>query len=112
MSKETKSPTNRSPLTEEQIRSHTIGALKPLSSPILIVDYDRHWPVLFGRGGQIRVALGHLVLRIEHTGSTSVPGLVAKPIIDILLIVADSVDEKWRFFTNKAAARKWRSGFR
>jgi GrpB-like predicted nucleotidyltransferase (UPF0157 family) len=37
--------------------------------------------------------LGVRALRIEHTGSTSVPGLVAKPIIDIVLVVADSADE-------------------
>jgi GrpB-like predicted nucleotidyltransferase (UPF0157 family) len=37
--------------------------------------------------------LGERVLRLEHVGSTSVPGLVAKPIIDILLVVADPADE-------------------
>ena len=42
---------------------------------------------------RIRAVLGSRALRIEHTGSTSVPGLAAKPIIDILLVVADSADE-------------------
>ncbi len=94
MSKETKPLDNRPPLTEEQIRTHTIGALKPLSSRILIVDYDPKWPELFGREAvRIRAALGHRALRIEHTGSTAVPGLVAKPIIDMLLVVIDSADE-------------------
>ena len=94
MSKETKPLANRSPLTEEQIRSHTIGTLKPLSSRILIVDYDQQWPELFGREAvRIRAALGNRALRIEHTGSTAVPGLVAKPIIDMLLVVIDSTDE-------------------
>jgi GrpB-like predicted nucleotidyltransferase (UPF0157 family) len=37
--------------------------------------------------------LGHRALRIEHTGSTAVPGLVAKPIINMLLVVIDSADE-------------------
>lgn len=43
----------------------------------------------------IRDALGDTLLRIEHVGSTSVPGLAAKPIIDILAVVADSTDEAW-----------------
>jgi GrpB-like predicted nucleotidyltransferase (UPF0157 family) len=45
--------------------------------------------------------LGDRALRIEHVGSTAVPGLVAKPIIDILLVVADSADEQ-----SYAAARE------
>ena len=85
---------NRTPLTEEQIRAYTIGELKPLSGRILIVDYDPQWPELFEReADRIRAALGRLALRIEHTGSTSVPGLAAKPIIDVLLAVTDSSDE-------------------
>jgi len=80
--------------TEEEIRAHTIGELKPLSSRILIADYDPRWPELFAREAErIRSVLGTLALRIEHAGSTSVPGLAAKPIIDLLLVVADSADE-------------------
>jgi GrpB-like predicted nucleotidyltransferase (UPF0157 family) len=94
MSKEAQRLDNRTPRTEEEIRTHTIGELKPLSSRILIADYDPQWPELFGReADRIRAALGDLALRIEHTGSTSVPGLVAKPIIDILLVVTNSADE-------------------
>lgn len=94
MSKEARQLDNRTPRTAEEIRTYTIGELKPLSSRILIADYDPQWPELFGReADRIRAVLGDLALRIEHTGSTSVPGLVAKPIIDILLVVADSADE-------------------
>jgi GrpB-like predicted nucleotidyltransferase (UPF0157 family) len=65
-----------------------------LSSRILIVDYDPHWPKLFVReANRIRSVLGSRVLRIEHAGSTSVPGLAAKPIIDLLLAVANSAKE-------------------
>ncbi len=86
---------NRIPFTEGQIRAHTIGELKPLTCPIRIVDYDPQWPELFGReADRIRAVLGSQSLQIEHVGSTSVPSLVAKPIIDILLVVADSADEK------------------
>jgi hypothetical protein len=57
MSKETKLLANRLPLTDEQIRTHTVGALKPLSSRILIVDYDPQWPELFGREA-VRIRAG------------------------------------------------------
>jgi len=82
------------PHTEEEIRAHTIGELKPLSSRILIVEYDPRWPELFAReADRIRSVLGSRALRIEHVGSTSVPGLAAKPVIDLLLVVADSAEE-------------------
>jgi GrpB-like predicted nucleotidyltransferase (UPF0157 family) len=88
-------PDNRTPLTEKQIRAHTIGDLKPLSGRILIVDYDPRWPELFAReADRIRAVLGNRAMRIEHAGSTSVPGLAAKPIIDLILAVADSADEE------------------
>jgi GrpB-like predicted nucleotidyltransferase (UPF0157 family) len=93
MSKETP-PLNNPPLTEEQIRARTVGELQLLAGTIPIVDYDPQWPELFEREAErIRAALGRRALRIEHTGSTSVPGLVAKPIIDVLLVVTNSGDE-------------------
>jgi GrpB-like predicted nucleotidyltransferase (UPF0157 family) len=82
------------PLTEEQIRALTIGELRPLESRISLADYNPHWPELFRREAErIRGVLGSAVLQIEHTGSTSVPGLAAKPTIDMLLVVTDSADE-------------------
>lgn len=94
MSKRTEPIARHLPLTEEQIRTHTIGALKPLSSRILIVDYDPQWPELFGwEADRIQAVLGCRALRIEHIGSTSVPGLVAKPVIDVVLVVGDAGDE-------------------
>ena len=61
---------------------------------ISIVDYDPRWPELFRReADRICASLGERALRLEHTGSTSVPGLPAKPIIDITLVVADSANE-------------------
>jgi GrpB-like predicted nucleotidyltransferase (UPF0157 family) len=57
---------------------------------IVIVDYDPSWPKRFeAQRERIIKALGPALLRIEHIGSTSVPGLAAKPIIDILVSVAD-----------------------
>ena len=65
-----------------------------MSSQIQIMAYDPLWPGVFRReAGRIRALLGCRALQIEHTGSTSVLGLAAKPIIDILLVVTDSSDE-------------------
>jgi GrpB-like predicted nucleotidyltransferase (UPF0157 family) len=61
---------------------------------IVIVDYDPRWPAQFQRHAQILLGvLGSGALVIEHVGSTSVPQLAAKPIIDIDVLVKDSSDE-------------------
>lgn len=79
---------------EAELRAVTLGELQPVSGPIELVEYDPAWPGLFDREAErIREALGERVLVLEHTGSTSVPGLTAKPIIDIALAVPDSADE-------------------
>jgi GrpB-like predicted nucleotidyltransferase (UPF0157 family) len=65
-----------------------------LSAKVVLVDYDPRWPQIFRlEAARIRAVLGEQALRIEHTGSTSVPSLAAKPIVDMLLTVADSADE-------------------
>jgi putative glutamine amidotransferase len=57
-----------------------------------IVDYDPTWPRLFDEeAARIRAALGDVAVRIEHVGSTAVPGLAAKPIVDIQISVASMV---------------------
>jgi len=82
------------PHTEEQIRATRLVELKPLVGRIVLADYDPAWPRLFEREAQrVRAALGDRALSIDHVGSTAVPGLVAKPIIDMVLAVADSADE-------------------
>lgn len=85
---------DRPPTTEAQLRAVTIGEVKRLSGPVALVDYDPAWPNLFAREeARIRAALAERALLLEHVGSTSVPGLAAKPWIDIVLAVADSGDE-------------------
>lgn len=72
----------------------TIGGAQPLTKPIELREYDPEWPHLYGREeARIRTILGDRVRRIEHAGSTSVPTLPAKPVIDIVLEVPDSADE-------------------
>lgn len=61
---------------------------------LVVADYDPAWPERFAElEGRIRAALGATALVVEHIGSTSVPGLAAKPIVDVLLVVADVDDE-------------------
>lgn len=61
---------------------------------IEIVDYKDNWPVEFREiAARLRAGLGPLALRIDHIGSTSVPGLPAKDVIDIQITVA-ALDER------------------
>jgi GrpB-like predicted nucleotidyltransferase (UPF0157 family) len=77
---------------EERLREVIIGEIEPQA--IVVADYDPVWPQRFRQEeARIRAALGGAALSIEHIGSTSVPGLAAKPIVDILLVVKDSANE-------------------
>ena len=72
--------------------SRLIGGIE--QREIVVAEYDPAWPGRYEAHARvIRDALGGTLLRIEHVGSTSVPGLAAKPIIDILAVVPDSADE-------------------
>lgn len=62
-----------------------------MPEPVVIVDYDPAWPHAFARRrDRVREALGGLAQAVEHVGSTAVPGLAAKPIIDMDVVVAES----------------------
>ncbi len=85
---------NQTPLTDEEIEAAVVGEAEQTYRPIVLVDYDPEWPPLFTREQtRIRAALGDRALLVEHAGSTSVPGLPAKPVVDIVLAVSDSSDE-------------------
>ena len=61
---------------------------------VVLVEYDERWPAAYDREeSRIRKALGDAALGVHHAGSTSVPGLTAKPVIDAVLVVADPTDE-------------------
>lgn len=77
---------------EERIKEVLVGEIE--APEIVVAEYDLAWAERFRREeARIRAALGGTALSVEHIGSTSVPGLAAKPIVDILLVVEDSGDE-------------------
>ena len=79
---------------EEEMQAAHVGVMRVHNAPITLMEYSDEWPTLFSReADRVRAALGERVLMLEHVGSTSVPGLAAKPIIDVILAVADSADE-------------------
>ena len=84
----------RTPISDEELQRALIGPVVPHNGPVTLAEYDPAWPLLYSReASRIRSALGSSAILIEHAGSTSVPGLAAKPIIDIVLAVPDSADE-------------------
>jgi GrpB-like predicted nucleotidyltransferase (UPF0157 family) len=81
-------------MSDEQIRAASVDGAPPQYLEIVVADYDPEWPRWFERAAEgIRAALGEAALEIHHVGSTSVPRLAAKPLIDINLVVADTTDE-------------------
>ncbi|HEY1603466.1 MAG TPA: GrpB family protein [Pirellulales bacterium] len=84
----------RMPAIEADIEARTIGGARLHGGPVILAEYDFAWPDMFAReAARVTQVLGDKAITIEHVGSTSVPGLAAKPIIDILMEVADSNDE-------------------
>jgi GrpB-like predicted nucleotidyltransferase (UPF0157 family) len=80
--------------TPEQSATSLVGEPPKRWESIVIEDYDPAWVDRFAAAGPpLREVLGDLVVGIEHVGSTSVPGLPAKPIIDIDLLIDDTSDE-------------------
>jgi GrpB-like predicted nucleotidyltransferase (UPF0157 family) len=93
-SEDTKGPGAKKATTDEYLRMVTIGERKPHNNTIHLAPYDPNWPLLFEvLASRIRHALSGKVILLEHVGSTSVPGLSAKNVIDMVLAVVDSADE-------------------
>jgi GrpB-like predicted nucleotidyltransferase (UPF0157 family) len=81
-------------MSDDYLRDVTVGELPPQYQDVVIANYDAEWPRWFEQAAAtIREALGDEALEVQHVGSTSVPGLPAKPLIDINLVVADTTDE-------------------
>ncbi len=68
----------------------------PLGVPrnkAVVVPYDPHWPVLFEEErAHIASAIGHIVAGVHHVGSTSIPGMAAKPILDMAVLLREFED--------------------
>ena len=67
-----------------------VGPPDVLDGPVVLVEHRSEWADQFAtEAARIRGALGDRVVVLEHVGSTSVPSLLAKPLLDVLLVVAD-----------------------
>ena len=79
---------------ERELAAVTVGPVARLAGQIEIEPYDPTWPSIYElERSRVADALDPLPITVEHVGSTSVPGLAAKPKIDMLLVVPDSSDE-------------------
>jgi GrpB-like predicted nucleotidyltransferase (UPF0157 family) len=80
-------------LTPEETVEAILAQTASKRSPVVVAGYDEKWPALFEQLAQpVRAALAELGAQVEHVGSTSVPGLAAKPIIDIDVVVRSADD--------------------
>jgi GrpB-like predicted nucleotidyltransferase (UPF0157 family) len=86
---------DKPPETDAEMAAiHVGGAVRPHDAPVYLAPYDAAWPVQYeAEAAKIQAALGERALVLEHVGSTSIPGMAAKPILDIVLGVPDSSDE-------------------
>jgi GrpB-like predicted nucleotidyltransferase (UPF0157 family) len=81
--------------SDAEIAAARIGPVEVLNTTVTLVPYDAEWPGAYEReAARVREILGERVVLLEHAGSTSVPGLSAKPVIDMVLAVADTADER------------------
>lgn len=86
----------QTPMTDDEIEAASLGAAQQVNGQVTLGEYDPRWLAVYEReaalidAGPTDSGGPH---RLEHVGSTSVPGLPAKPVIDMLLIVADPGDE-------------------
>jgi GrpB-like predicted nucleotidyltransferase (UPF0157 family) len=80
-------------LTAEETVEAILAQTPSLPSPIVVVDYDETWPARFAEVAHLaRDAVADFGAEVEHVGSTSVPGLAAKPVIDVDVVVRSPDD--------------------
>lgn len=85
------------PAQDEQLRQAWVNEPPRLSGRVQLAEYDPSWPGWYEREARtIRAALADRVLLLEHIGSTSVPGLAAKPVIDLIVAGIAPEDEAAR----------------
>lgn len=82
------------PFAPNADRSVPVNTPTPVDGQVVLLEYDPAWEQMYeAEAAIVKHALEEKALMVEHIGSTAVPGLIAKPCIDILLAVADSADE-------------------
>jgi GrpB-like predicted nucleotidyltransferase (UPF0157 family) len=80
-------------LTPEETVAEVLAQTRSTRSPVVVADYDDGWPLTFAQIAEpVRAAVADLGAQVEHVGSTSVPGLAAKPIVDIDVVVPSPED--------------------
>ena len=80
--------------TPEQVDAGLVGEPPRTWESVVIEEYDPAWAQRFTAvRSSLTEALGALIIGVEHVGSTAVPGLAAKPVIDIDLVIEDTADE-------------------
>lgn len=80
-------------LTPEQTVDEILAQTAADQAPVVVVEYDKEWPALFDQLAQpVRDQVADVAASVEHVGSTAVPGLAAKPIIDIDVVVRSAGD--------------------
>ena len=86
---------DKAPETDEEMAAiHVEGTAQLHNATVHLAPYDASWPAQYAaEAAKIRAALGGKARVLEHVGSTSLAGMAAKPILDIVLGVADSADE-------------------
>ena len=81
-------------VSDEELSAAHVQPPRLLAGPVVLVEPQASWAEQgAAETARVRSALGDGVLRVEHVGSTSIPGLVAKPILDLVLVVADPDEE-------------------
>jgi GrpB-like predicted nucleotidyltransferase (UPF0157 family) len=79
---------------DDAIQPEYLVARARLDAPVHLDAYDEAWPEVYASvDRRVRSALSGQPILVEHVGSTAVPGLPAKPVIDVLLLVGDPTDE-------------------
>jgi GrpB-like predicted nucleotidyltransferase (UPF0157 family) len=86
----------KGPDTDDEIAAARVsGTITPHDATIKLAQHDPEWSMQYvAEERKIHAALGSAALVVEHVGSTSIPGIPAKPTIDILLAVTDSTNER------------------
>ncbi|MGA5427774.1 GrpB family protein [Streptomyces koyangensis] len=82
------------PMTDQEIEAAYVTDAPRLDGPVTLAPYDPRWPEAYAAlAARIGERLAPLPHRVDHAGSTSVPGLPAKPVLDLVLTVPDPAEE-------------------